>query len=64
MSKKADLSDNRQTTGKRRATSTSFKPGQTGNPKGAPKRGTSWTEVIKWTDDSTPGQLVKYLTVS
>ena len=28
-------------------TSTSWKPGQSGNPAGAPKRGQSWTEVIE-----------------
>lgn len=39
---------NTQKTGKRGGkTRTSWKPGQSGNPKGAPKRGDSWAETIK-----------------
>lgn len=31
---------------KRKAPSTAWKPGQSGNPAGAPKRGMSWREII------------------
>lgn len=38
---------NRQSAGKRGGkTRTSWKPGQSGNPLGAPKRGQSWAEII------------------
>ena len=38
---------NTQKTGKRGGkTKTSWRPGQSGNPKGAPKRGESWAELI------------------
>ena len=35
-------------------TKTSWKPGQSGNPKGGPKRGESWAEIIKIVGDLTP----------
>jgi len=38
-----------------------WKPGQSGNPKGAPKRGTSWAEVIKTVSEMTPSQLIEAL---
>lgn len=31
-----------------------WKPGQSGNPAGAPKRGQSWAEIIKQYGDMTP----------
>ena len=34
--------------------STSWKPGQSGNPAGSPKRGESWAEIIKRIGDMTP----------
>lgn len=39
---------------KRAATKTTWKPGQSGNPQGAPKRGESWAEIIKRVGDLTP----------
>lgn len=46
-----------QTTGKRGGKrSTSWKPGQSGNPAGAPKRGQSWTELIKEYGELTPSE--------
>ena len=65
MSEKSKLAANSQVSAmrlnKKRGAGRPFKPGQSGNLKGTPKRGTSWAEVIKWAADSTPGQLVKYL---
>jgi hypothetical protein len=44
-----------QKTGKRGGRrSTSWKPGQSGNPKGAPKRGESWAELFKELGNLTP----------
>lgn len=37
-----------------------WKPGQSGNPKGAPKRGESWAEVFKKIGDMTPAEAVAY----
>jgi hypothetical protein len=46
---------NTQTTGKRGGkTKTSWKPGQSGNPAGAPKRGESWKEIIDRIGEMTP----------
>lgn len=42
--------------GKRPATRTAWKPGQSGNPAGAPKRGESWAEIIKRIGDMEPGE--------
>lgn len=33
-----------------------WKPGQSGNPKGAPKRGQSWAEIIKEIGELTPDE--------
>lgn len=45
---------NTQTAGKRGGkTRTSWKPGQSGNPTGAPKRGQSWAEIVKEIGDLT-----------
>lgn len=33
-----------------------WKKGQSGNPKGAPKRGESWAEIIKYVGDLTPSE--------
>ena len=45
---------NKATTGKKRKPSPSaWKPGQSGNPAGAPKRGESWAEIIKNLGDMT-----------
>lgn len=41
---------------KRKAPPTAWKPGQSGNPKGAPKRGQSWTELIKEFGELTPSE--------
>ncbi len=48
-------------TKKRRGPGRPFKPGQVTNPKGAPKRGTSWAEVIKVVSEMTPAQIMESL---
>lgn len=45
---------NNKETIKRKAPPKAWKPGQSGNPKGAPKRGESWAEIIKRIGDMTP----------
>jgi hypothetical protein len=40
------MSANTQSTHKRKPPKTAWKKGQSGNPKGAPKRGESWAELI------------------
>lgn len=46
-----------QKTGKRGGkTKTSWKPGQSGNPKGGPKRGQSWKEIIHEIGEMTPDE--------
>ena len=40
--------------------STSWKPGQSGNPAGSPKRGESWAEIIKRIGDMTPIEAADY----
>lgn len=42
--------------GKRTIPKTAWKPGQSGNPAGAPKRGESWAEIIKRIGDMEPGE--------
>jgi hypothetical protein len=50
-----------QKTGKRGGkTRTSWKPGQSGNPAGAPKRGESWTELIKSIGEMTGQQVAEF----
>jgi hypothetical protein len=39
---------------KRKPPKTAWKPGQSGNPAGAPKRGESWQEIIKRVGEMTP----------
>ena len=39
-----------------RLSKTAWKPGQSGNPKGAPKRGQSWKEIIKEVGELTPAE--------
>ena len=39
---------------KRKAPHSAWKPGQSGNPKGAPKRGESWKEIIAKIGNMTP----------
>lgn len=54
--------DNTPPTGKKKRggrTRTSWKPGQSGNPKGAPKRGESWAELIKLYGDMTPEEIAQ-----
>lgn len=49
------MSDNTQKTGGRGGKrSTSWKKGESGNPKGAPKRGESWAEIIDRIGAMTP----------
>jgi hypothetical protein len=45
----------------KKKTSTSWKPGQTGNPRGRPKEGTSLTSIWKELLEQTPEQLASYL---
>lgn len=50
-------SDNTQPADKKRkAPKTAWKKGQSGNPKGAPKRGESFTEIIKRVGNETPSE--------
>lgn len=49
-------SANTSTTEKRAAPKTAWKKGQSGNPKGAPKRGQSWAEVIQEIGEMTPDE--------
>lgn len=52
---------NTQKTGKRGGkTKTSWRPGQSGNPRGAPKRGQSWKEIVKTIGDLTPKEASDY----
>jgi hypothetical protein len=37
-----------------------WKKGESGNPKGAPKRGQSWTEIIKHIGDMTPTEASEF----
>jgi len=41
---------------KRKPPRSAWKPGQSGNPAGAPKRGESWAEIIKRIGDMEPGE--------
>lgn len=57
MTKSKDSPTKTQPAGKRGGKrSTSWKPGQSGNPKGSPKRGESWQEIIKAYGDLTPSE--------
>lgn len=50
---------NTQSTGQRGGRRrTSWKPGQSGNPNGAPKKGESWAETIRRVGDMTPAEAV------
>ena len=50
-----------QKSGKRGGkTKTSWKPGQSGNPKGGPKRGQSWQEIYKTIGNMTPQEAADY----
>jgi len=40
----------------RKPTPASWKPGESGNPAGAPKRGESWAEIIKRIGDMEPAE--------
>ena len=55
MSSKKNVA-NTKTSAKRKPTPASWKPGQSGNPKGAPKRGQSWAEVIRDIGEMTPDE--------
>lgn len=51
-------SANKQPTDKKRkAPRSAWKPGQSGNPAGAPKRGEAWSEIIKKYSDMTPVEI-------
>src|ERR1700693_2918298 len=48
---------NKDGTKSRKAPPHAWKPGQSGNPAGAPKRGMSWAEIIKTVgDEAAPGR--------
>ena len=51
------MPENRQTTGKRKAPSTAFKKGQTGNPGGRPKRTAEEIDLIAACKTKTPAAL-------
>ena len=53
---KAKASANTAKADKRKAPRSAWKPGQSGNPAGAPKRGESWAEIIKRIGDMEPGE--------
>lgn len=57
-------SANTKATGKakRKPPPTAWKPGQSGNPRGAPKRGESWQEIYKKVGDMTPKEAADYCT--
>jgi hypothetical protein len=57
-------SDNTQITGKRKPPRTAWKPGQSGNPKGAPKRGGSMAEAYAWAMALRPDEVVEILTLN
>ena len=50
---------NKAKTGKRKASPSAWKPGQSGNPKGRPPTGESWGELIKKIGDLTPTEAAK-----
>ena len=54
------MSANKQPTGKpkRKAPKTAWKPGQSGNPKGRPKTGQSWSEILAEVWDQYPQELL------
>lgn len=43
---------------KRKPPRSAWKPGQSGNPQGPPKRGESWTETIKRVGNMTPAEII------
>lgn len=45
---------------KRKAPSTAWKKGQSGNPAGAPTRGESWREIIQKTGNMTGEEVAQY----
>lgn len=42
-------------------TKTSWKPGQSGNPKGRPKDGESWAAIIKSVGDMYPADIIAFI---
>ncbi len=62
MTKHADNSK-RAPSGKK-ATPASWKPGQSGNPHGAPKRGGSMREAYEWALSLTPDAVVEVLSIN
>lgn len=55
----ARKSANTQTSDKRKPPKTAWKKGESGNPKGAPKRGQSWREIIQEIGEMTPDEARK-----
>lgn len=53
---KSKPANTRATDKKRKAPRTAWKKGQSGNPRGAPKRGESWAELIHRVGQMTPGE--------
>lgn len=61
---KRNLPENTQKTGQAKRSggrrSTSWKPGQSGNPNGAPRKGLSWKELIAFVgDEELPGGMTR-----
>lgn len=48
-------------TGKRKTPKNAWKPGQSGNPKGRPKDGESWSAIIKSVGDMYPTDLIAFI---
>lgn len=59
MTKTSDVKKNRAKAAAQKRAQT-WKPGQSGNPKGGPKRGQSWKEIVKEVSDLTPEQADEY----
>lgn len=57
---KRKASANRQESGKHpgKKTKTSWKPGQSGNPKGRPAEGQSWSGIFREVTDLTPAEIL------
>jgi hypothetical protein len=52
---------NKKGTGKRPVPKTAWKKGQSGNPKGRPKDGESWSAIIKAVGDMYPDDILTFI---
>ena len=60
MGTKRTTAANSKPTAKRKPTPASWRKGQSGNPKGAPKRGESWAEIWKRIGNMTGPEVAAY----